>query len=97
MLSDRKILITGLTGQIGHPIARFLARDNEVWGVARFTAEGSRERSETIGVRTHSADLADGNLSDLPMTSPTSSTSPSGRDGRSIMTALFGLTPRPRD
>ncbi|MBH99661.1 MAG: epimerase [Acidimicrobiaceae bacterium] len=66
MLSDRKILITGLTGQIGHPIARFLARDNEVWGVARFTAEGSRERSETIGVRTHSADLADGNLSDLP-------------------------------
>ena len=44
MLSDRRILVTGLTGQIGHPIARFLARDNEVWGVARFSAEGSRDR-----------------------------------------------------
>ena len=50
MPSDRKILITGLTGQIGHPVARYLARDNEVWGVARYSADGSRERAEAIGV-----------------------------------------------
>ena len=36
MLSDRKILITGLTGQIARPMARHLAHDNEVWGVATF-------------------------------------------------------------
>ena len=66
MLSDRKILVTGLTGQIGHPIARFLAEDNDVWGVARFSADGSRERAESIGVRTHVADLASGDLSGLP-------------------------------
>ena len=66
MLSDRRILVTGLTGQIGHPIAEFLARDNEVWGVARYTTEGSRERAESIGVRPHVADLADGDLGDLP-------------------------------
>ena len=66
MLRDHKILVTGLTGQIGHPIARFLARDNEVWGVARFSAEGSRARAEAIGVTTHMADLASGDLNGLP-------------------------------
>ncbi len=66
MPPDEKILITGLTGQIGHPIARHLARDNEVWGVARFSAEGSRDRAEAIGVRTHVADLASGDLYGLP-------------------------------
>ena len=66
MLRDHKILVTGLTGQIGHPIARFLARDNEVWGVGRFSAEGSRERAEAIGVTTHVADLASGDLNGLP-------------------------------
>ncbi|MEE2768325.1 MAG: NAD(P)-dependent oxidoreductase [Actinomycetota bacterium] len=66
MLSDRKILLTGLTGQIGFPIASFLASDNEVWGVARFSAEGSRERVESLGVRTHTADLTVGDYGDLP-------------------------------
>ena len=66
MLSDRRILVTGLTGQIGHPVARFLAEDNDVWGVARFSADGSQERAESIGVRTHVADLASGDLSGLP-------------------------------
>ena len=66
MPSDRKLLITGLTGQIGHPVARFLALDNEVWGVARYSAEGSRERAEAIGVRPHAADLETGDYGDLP-------------------------------
>ncbi|MDG2160269.1 MAG: NAD(P)-dependent oxidoreductase [Acidimicrobiales bacterium] len=66
MASDRKILITGLTGQIGHPVARFLALDNEVWGVARYSADGSRERAESIGVHTHVADLETGDYGDLP-------------------------------
>jgi len=66
VLTDRKILVTGLTGQIGHPVARHLARDNEVWGAARFTADGSRERAEAIGVRPVVADLASGDLSAIP-------------------------------
>ncbi len=47
MISGEKILVTGVTGSVGAPVAHFLARENEVWGVARFanTAEGaSRER-----------------------------------------------------
>ena len=36
MLSDEKILITGPAGQIAFPLAESLARDNEVWGIARF-------------------------------------------------------------
>ena len=66
MLSDRKILVTGLTGQIGFPVAHFLAADNEVWGLARFSVEGSRERVEAIGARPHVADLATGEYGDLP-------------------------------
>jgi nucleoside-diphosphate-sugar epimerase len=43
MLSGEKILITGVTGMVPLPIAEFLARDNEVWGIARFTnREGGR-------------------------------------------------------
>ena len=36
MLRDERILLTGPTGQIGLPLADYLSRDNEVWGVARF-------------------------------------------------------------
>jgi nucleoside-diphosphate-sugar epimerase len=36
MLSGERILVTGISGVAGWPIAQFLARDNEVWGVARF-------------------------------------------------------------
>ena len=35
MLQGEKVLITGVSGKIAFPIARSLARDNEVWGVAR--------------------------------------------------------------
>ncbi len=66
MPTDRKILVTGLTGQIGHPVARILAQDNEVWGAARFSAQDSRERAESIGVRTVTVDLETGDYTGLP-------------------------------
>ena len=66
MPTDRKILVTGLTGQIGHPVARILAQDNEVWGAARFSAQDSRERAESIGVRTVAVDLETGDYTGLP-------------------------------
>jgi nucleoside-diphosphate-sugar epimerase len=65
-LSGERILITGAGGQIGYPMAAYLARDNEVWGLARFRDHTSRERLTEAGVTVHSGDLEDGNLSELP-------------------------------
>ena len=66
MLSDKKILVTGATGQIGFPLARFLAEKNEVWGVARFTDEQKKERLEELGVRTFTLDLNSKDYGTLP-------------------------------
>lgn len=52
MLSDKKILVTGATGQVGQPIALRLAGDNEVWCPARFSAPDVRERLEASGITT---------------------------------------------
>jgi nucleoside-diphosphate-sugar epimerase len=65
-LSGEKILITGPAGQIAAPLAAQLAKDNDVWGIARFSAEGSREEVEAMGVTTRVVDLADGSFGDLP-------------------------------
>ncbi len=66
MLSGEKILITGPAGQIAFPMAEYLARDNEVWGVARFSEPGSRERVEAVRVTTRVVDLATGDFDDVP-------------------------------
>ncbi len=65
-LEGRKILITGPTGQVARPVARALARDNEVWGVARFGDPEARASLEAEGVRCVALDLAAGDFSDLP-------------------------------
>ena len=66
MLKGEKILITGPAGRIAFPLARSLAADNDVWGVARFSAPGSRERVESIGVTTRTVDIAEAEFGDLP-------------------------------
>ena len=66
MLSGEKILITGPAGQIAFPMAQYLAADNEVWGIARFSEAGSRERVEALGVTTRVVDLAVGDYSEVP-------------------------------
>ena len=66
MLTDEKILITGPAGQIAFPMAAHLAEHNEVWGIARFSEEGSRERVDATGVTTRVIDLATGDYGDLP-------------------------------
>ena len=43
MISDEKILITGVSGIVAQPLARRLAADNEVWGVARFAEPDQRD------------------------------------------------------
>jgi nucleoside-diphosphate-sugar epimerase len=66
MLTGTKILITGPAGQIAFPLASALARDNDVWGVARFGDPASRERVEAAGITTRAVDLAAGDFGDLP-------------------------------
>jgi UDP-glucuronate 4-epimerase len=61
-----KILITGPTGQVATPIARALAADNEVWGIARFTNTAAREGLEKAGVRCETVNLAAGDFSAIP-------------------------------
>ena len=61
-----KILITGPTGQVAAPIARALAADNEVWGIARFTDTTAREGLEQAGIRCQTVNLAAGDFTGLP-------------------------------
>ena len=67
MLTGEKILVTGPAGQIAFPLARELAKHNEVWGIARFSAERSRERVEKAGITARSVDLGAGDFSSLPI------------------------------
>ena len=66
MLSGEKILITGPAGRIAFGLARSLAADNEVWGIARFSDPATREKVEALGVTTRALDIADGDFGDLP-------------------------------
>ena len=55
MLSGEKILITGPAGRIAFGLARSLAADNEVWGIARFSDPATRDKVEALGVTTRTA------------------------------------------
>ena len=66
MLSDEKILITGPAGQIAEPLTRYLAADNEVWGIARVGDAEARARVDGYGVTTRVVNLGDGDFGDLP-------------------------------
>jgi len=66
MLRDQKILLTGPAGQIGFPLAEYLSRDNEVWGISRFGDPDARRRVEALGVTTRAVDLGSGEFGDLP-------------------------------
>lgn len=66
MLSNEKILITGATGKIAYPIARELAKNNEVWGAARFSKAGDREKLEAAGIVPLQLDMSQGDFSQVP-------------------------------
>jgi hypothetical protein len=67
VLEHERILITGPAGRIAFPLAAELARDNEVWGIARFSDPASRQRVEQAGVRTRVVDLADPDFAGQPI------------------------------
>ena len=66
MLSDEKILITGVSGDVAFPVAKALAADNEVWGLARFSDSAVRARVEQAGIHTITADLGANDLDFVP-------------------------------
>jgi nucleoside-diphosphate-sugar epimerase len=61
-----RFVVTGATGQVGLPVARALAADNEVWAVARFKDASARAALEDAGVRCTPADLTTGDLGAVP-------------------------------
>ena len=65
-LRDAKILVTGPAGQIAFPLAARLAKENEVWGIARFSDSRTQERCDKAGMQTRAVDLAEPNWGDLP-------------------------------
>jgi nucleoside-diphosphate-sugar epimerase len=66
MLSGEKILVTGVSGKIGFPIARALAKENEVWGAARLADPAQRDELVAAGIRPVPIDLARDDFSSLP-------------------------------
>lgn len=65
-MQNEKILITGATGKIAYPIARQLALDNEVWGLARLRNAADEEKLVAAGIRPTKLDFAEGDFSGLP-------------------------------
>jgi nucleoside-diphosphate-sugar epimerase len=61
-----RILVTGVTGQVALPIARALAREHEVFGLARFRKPAERERVEAAGVRPVAGDFVAGRFDEVP-------------------------------
>jgi nucleoside-diphosphate-sugar epimerase len=66
VISDEKVLVTGVTGSVGRELALHLAQDNEVWGVARFADPAARTELEDAGITTRPVDLGVGDFSELP-------------------------------
>ena len=63
----RRILVTGVTGMMGRALARYLAPDNTVYGVARFRDHAMRAGLEQIGVQCIVQDLRESDLSAVPV------------------------------
>lgn len=61
-----RLLVTGVSGLFGKPLAQALAPSNDVIGLARFTDAGVRDELEAAGVETVTADAATVDLAALP-------------------------------
>jgi len=66
MLRNEKILITGPTSQVAFPLARELARENKVYGLARFSRSEDLDRLKATGVECVKLDLAEDSFAELP-------------------------------
>ncbi|MFI8520331.1 NAD-dependent epimerase/dehydratase family protein [Streptomyces sp. NPDC085481] len=58
-MHGKKILVTGGTGQVAGPVAKELAKNNEVWALGRFGTPGSEEALREHGITTFRWDMND--------------------------------------
>ena len=65
-LKGKKILVTGPTGQVGFVVAKAFAKDNKVWGAARFSDEKKKQALVDAGVKCVTADFEKGDFSAVP-------------------------------
>jgi len=66
LLKGKKILVTGLTGQVTYPVALALAKESDVWGIARFSDPEKKKSLESAGITCVTVDLAEADFSRLP-------------------------------
>ncbi len=66
LLRGKKILITGLTGQVAYPVAVAFAGDNDVWGLARFSNPDVKKKLEKSGITCVKFDLDQPDFSAVP-------------------------------
>ena len=66
MLQGEKILVTGAAGRVAYPIARELAQANEVYGLARFSSPGDRDKLEKAGITCIRKDIGADTFDDIP-------------------------------
>lgn len=65
-LQGRSVVVTGVTGQVAEPVATALAKENTVFGAARFKDGAARDRLEAAGVRCVPVDFTTGDVAGLP-------------------------------
>jgi nucleoside-diphosphate-sugar epimerase len=65
-MRGKRILVTGVSGQVALPIAAYLARENQVWGGARFADADVREKVKSAGITPVTLDLAGGDFASVP-------------------------------
>jgi nucleoside-diphosphate-sugar epimerase len=65
-LKGKRVLITGASGLVAFPVAVELAKNNEVYAVARYSDEKQKRMLEEAGAKTIAFDLAHEDLSPLP-------------------------------
>lgn len=66
MIRGKRIVLTGLTGRLGGAIADALVADNELFGLARYSAPDSEAYWKSRGVHTVRCDYAGGDFAGAP-------------------------------
>jgi len=61
-----RVLVTGATGRVGFPIARALATEHEVFGLARCSGDGDADRLLEAGIEPIVADIGTFDMAGLP-------------------------------
>ena len=65
-LSGKRILVTGASGLVAFPVAAELAKNNEVFALARWSDPAQKQAIEQAGAKAVTFDLAQEDLSALP-------------------------------